>query len=83
MLEYTNGTYITAPYDCIITEYSVPNAKDICTSDNYIQISSVEDLYMEINIGEDKIGKISSGQEVSIVVNYDAWNEYATNDEAG
>ena len=79
MLEYTNGTYITAPYDCIITEYSVPNAKDICTSDNYIQISSVEDLYMEINIGEDKIGKISSGQEVSIVVNYDETKEYTGN----
>lgn len=79
LLEYTNGTYITAPYDCIITEYSVPNAKDICTSDNYIQISSVEDLYMEINIGEDKIGKISSGQEVSIVVNYDETKEYTGN----
>lgn len=76
LLEYTNGSYITAPYDCIITEYSVPNAKDICTSNNYIQISSVEDLYMEINIGEDKIGKISSGQEVSIVVNYDETQEY-------
>lgn len=79
LLEYTNGTYVTAPYDCIITEYSVPNAKDICTSDNYIQISSVEDLYMEINIGEDKIGKISSGQEVSIVVNYDETKEYTGN----
>lgn len=76
LLKYTNGTYITAPYDCVIMEYSVPNAKNICTSDNYISIASVEDLYMDINIGEDKIDKISSGQEVEIVVNYDESKVY-------
>ena len=71
LLKYSNGTYITAPYDCVITGYSVPGAKDICTSSNYIEISSVEDLYMDINIGEDKIDKVTSCQEVDIVVSYD------------
>lgn len=76
LLMYTNGTYITAPYDCVIMEYSVPTAKSICTSNNYILIASVEDLYMDINIGEDKIDKISSGQEVEIIVNYDESKVY-------
>ncbi|MBQ7411012.1 MAG: HlyD family efflux transporter periplasmic adaptor subunit [Clostridia bacterium] len=76
LLKYTNGTYVTAPYDCVITGYSVPEVKDICTSSNYIQISSVEDLYMDINIGEDKIDKVTSGQEVDIVVSYDETKEY-------
>ncbi len=76
LLKYTNGTYITAPYDCVIIDYSIPEVKSTCTSSNYIQISSVEDLYMEINIGEDKIDKVSENQEVSIIVNYDESKEY-------
>lgn len=76
ILEYTNGKYITAPYDCVIIEYSIPTAKNICTSNNYISIASVEDLYMDINISEDKIEKISVGQEVEIVVNYDESKTY-------
>lgn len=76
LLMYTNGTYIAAPYDCVIMEYSVPTAKSICSSNNYISIASVEDLYMDINISEDKIDKISSGQDVEIIVNYDESKVY-------
>lgn len=76
LLKYTNGTYITAPYDCVIIDYSIPEVKSTCTSSNYIQISSVRDLYMEINIGEDKIDKVSENQEVAIIVNYDESKEY-------
>lgn len=76
LLKYTNGTYITAPYDCVIIDYSIPEVKASPTSSNYIQISSVEDLYMEINIGEDKIDKVSENQEVAIIVNYDETKEY-------
>ena len=76
LLKYTNGTYITAPYDCVITSYSVPEVNSSCTASNYIEISSVEDLYMEINIGEDKIDKVSENQEVDIIVNYDETKEY-------
>ncbi len=76
LLKYTNGTYLTAPYDCVIIDYSIPEVKSNCTNSNYIQISSVEDLYMEINIGEDKIDKVSENQEVAIIVNYDESKEY-------
>lgn len=70
ILKYTNGTYLTAPYNCVITEYSVPSVNNICTEDNYIQISSLDDLYMDLNISEDQLSKVSVGQEVEIVVNY-------------
>lgn len=76
LLKYTNGTYLTAPYDCVILSYSVPTAKETCTDSNYVSIASVEDLYMDINIGEDQIGKISTGQEVDIVANYDETKTY-------
>lgn len=76
LLKYTNGKYITAPYDCVITDYSVPGVKEGCTNNNYINISSVEDLYMKIKVGEDKISKISVGQEVDVIVNYDETKTY-------
>ncbi len=71
ILKYTNGKYLTAPYDCIITDYYVPKVNSICTTSHYINISSVEDLYMDINISEEELSKVSVGQDVSIVVNYD------------
>lgn len=76
LLKYTNGTYITAPYNCVITDYSVPKAKNACTSSNYISISSVEDLYMDINIGEEEIDRIAVGQNVEIIANYDETKTY-------
>ena len=79
LLKYPNGKFITAPYDCVILDYYVPTAKESCTDSNYINISSVEDLYMDINIGEDEIEKITVGQEVDIVANYDESKTYKGN----
>ncbi len=31
ILEYTNGTYLTAPYDCIITTLNIPDEEEKCT----------------------------------------------------
>ena len=76
LLKYTNGTYLTAPYDCVVLGYSVPTTKETCTESNYVQISSVEDLYMDINIGEDQINKITVSQEVEIVANYNEEKTY-------
>lgn len=64
LLKYTNGTYLTAPYDCVVMSYSVPTAKDVCTSGNYVYIASLEDLYMDINITEEQINKISIGKKL-------------------
>ena len=76
MLFRSNGKYIVAPYDCVITEYYVPKVNTKATSSNYINISSIEDLYMDINISEEELSKVSVGQEVSIVVNYDENKTY-------
>ena len=76
LLKYTNGTYLVAPYDCVVMSYSVPTAKEICTSSNYVYVASLEDLYMDINISEEQINKISIGQEVEITANYDETKTY-------
>ena len=76
LLKYSNGTYLKAPYDCVVTSYYVPTVGEICTDSHYIKISSIEDLYLDINIGEEELSQISVGQEVSIVVNYDESKTY-------
>lgn len=76
ILKYSNGKYIEAPYNCIITDYYVPAVNKKCDSSNYIKISSIEDLYMNVNITEQDLDKVSLGQEVELVINYDESKVY-------
>ena len=70
IVKYTNGTYLTAPYDCVITKLSLPeDSGDRCTSQHYVQIQTTENLLMTLTIEEEEIGKIATGQEVEISVN--------------
>ena len=69
ILEYTDGTYLTAPYNLVVTSISVPEAESICSTTNYIQVESLDELYMTLSIDESEIGEVEQGQEVEIVVN--------------
>ena len=66
LLEYTNGTYITAPYDCVITASNLPAEGEICTTSHYIEISSIESLSMNLSVSETDINKIEIGDMVDI-----------------
>ena len=68
ILKYTDGTYLTAPYDCIVSQVSVPGTGKICTDSNYIQIQSTKDLYVTLSIGEADIGTVAKGQEAQITL---------------
>lgn len=70
ILKYTNGKYLTAPYDCVITKITVPEESgDKCTSNHSIEVQSTEELIMNITIDEEDIAKVKQGQEVEITVN--------------
>lgn len=70
ILKYTNGKYLTAPYDCVVTKITIPEESgDKCTSNHNIEIQSTEELVMNINIDEEDISKVKEGQEVEITVN--------------
>ncbi len=69
ILEYSDGTYLTAPYDCIIDTYSVPETESKCTSSNYVQIKNIAKLNMTLSINESEINSVSVGQSVTITVN--------------
>lgn len=76
ILQYSNGTYLTAPYDCVITSYSVPETGSICTSSNYIEIQNLEELTMTLNINESEIQEVKTGQKVEIKLSADETKTY-------
>lgn len=69
ILKYTNGTYLTAPYDCVISSYSVPDTGSICTSSNYVQVKNTATLDMTLSVNESEINSVKVGQSVTITVN--------------
>lgn len=68
LVEYTNGTYLLAPYDCIITEISIPEEGSQCTNQHYIIVKANQRLTMSLKVDETQISDISIGQEVQIEV---------------
>ena len=68
ILQYTDGTYLTATYNCVIGEYSVPETSSICTSSNYVTVQNIETMEMILSIDESDINKIAVGQEVNIEI---------------
>ena len=68
ILKYTNGEYLTAPYDCVINEINIPDIGTICKNDNYINISSTNRLQVTMNISEDIINQIYIGQQADITI---------------
>lgn len=66
ILQYSDGTYLTAEYNCLIDSYSVPETGSKCTSSNYIQVENLETMTMEVQISESEINKVKKGQEVEI-----------------
>lgn len=69
ILKYTNGKYLTAPYDLVVTKISVPDSGEKCTSSHSITVQSTEELTLTLNVDETEISNVAVGQEVEIVAN--------------
>lgn len=68
ILKYTNGTYLTAPYDCYITELNIPETKGQCLNNHYIQVESKNMLSVSMQVDETQISKVNIGKEATIEV---------------
>ena len=68
ILKYTNGNYLTAPYDCVITNINIPDEEEQCTNEHYIEISSINSLQVQFKIDETKVDSIELGQEATIEI---------------
>ena len=76
ILKYTNGKYLTAPYDLVISSYSVPDTKSKVTSSNYVEVQNLKDLTISLSINENEISNISLKQEVQITLIADSNKTY-------
>lgn len=68
IIEYTNGIYLTAPYDCVIISTNLPNQDEVCTTSHYIEIKSIQSLSMSLSVSESDINKIEIGDVVDITI---------------
>ncbi|MBQ9624885.1 MAG: HlyD family efflux transporter periplasmic adaptor subunit [Clostridia bacterium] len=76
ILEYMDGTFLTAPYDLVVISNSVPEAESKCTSSNYIEVSALKDLTTTISVNENEINSVAVGQEVEITLSADESKKY-------
>lgn len=68
ILKYSDGTYLKADYDCLISSYSVPETGSKCTSSNYVEVKNMKTLQLNISVDETEINQIKKGQEVKIEI---------------
>ena len=66
ILKYTNGKYLTAPYDCVITSINVPNEGEKITNSHYIGIAANNILKVQVKVSESKINSIELGDDAKI-----------------
>ena len=76
ILKYTNGTYLTAPYDLVVTSISVPDSNTIASSNNYVEVKDMTNLIVSLNISESEIANLSLAQEVEITLTADSSKTY-------
>jgi len=68
ILKYTNGTYLTAPYNCCIVKLNVPDVNGQCLNSHYIEIESTNILTVSMRIDESNINKVNVGTEAKVEV---------------
>lgn len=68
IVEYTNGTYLTAPYNCVIVSSNLPDEDEVCTSSHYLEVKSIQSLSMNLSVSESDINKIEIGNVVDITI---------------
>ena len=76
IVKYTNGKYLTAPYDLVIVSTSLPNKGKKASSSNYIEVSNIQNVIVNISINESEIPNISTGDNVEIVLTSDSSKKY-------
>ena len=76
ILQYTDGSYLTAEYDCVIFSHLVPNTGEKCNDNNYIEVKSMEELITTITVNENEINELNIGQEVDITLTADESKSY-------
>ena len=71
ILKYSNGTYLKADNDCVIISTNLPTTGNKATSSNYVEVSYLDKLTIDLSINENEISNVEVGQEVEISLTAD------------
>lgn len=69
IVKYTNGTYYKAPYNLVLTDYSVPEEDERIRDNHYLEYMKINSLEMQLSVDESEIDKIKTNQSVDITLN--------------
>ena len=71
ILKYTDGTYLKASNDCVILSTNLPETESKASSSNYVEVSYLNKLTIDLSISENEIASVKVGQEVQISLTAD------------
>ena len=71
ILKYTDGTYLKASNDCVILSTNLPETENKASSSNYVEVSYLNKLTIDLSISENEIASVKVGQEVQISLTAD------------
>ena len=76
LVRYSNGKYLVAPYDLVVSKINVPKKGKNPTSSHYIEVQNVSYVIVSIDVSESEIANINVGKEVEIVLTADSSKTY-------
>ena len=76
LVKYSNGKYLVAPYDLVVTKISVPKSGKSITSSHYLEVQNVSKVIVSIDVSESEIANINLGKEVEVVLTADSSKTY-------
>ena len=71
ILKYTDGTYLKATKNCVITSTNLPQTENKATSSNYVEVAYLDKLTIDLSINENEIASVKEGQKVQIGLSAD------------
>ena len=68
IIKYTNGNYLKAPYDLVITSVNLPETKKICNSSHSITVAAYNVLSAEFRVTESRLSSVYIGKTVKVKI---------------
>lgn len=76
LCQYADSSYLTAPFDGVVTVINLPANGTYATSANYITVAATDTLAMSIDIDQADYTQIALGQTVTVIANGDETKTY-------
>lgn len=68
ILTYSNGKTLTAPYDCVVESWYLPESGARLTTDHYVTIAGTDVMMMELSVSEEDVAIVKKGQSARVTV---------------